>query len=278
MATLRDTAARRFVYGGLSTWWDPPAADREAMRDAVRRIGDLLAAEHGYRGAFGIDGVLTADGFLPTELNPRYSGGVSAIAQADPDLMTLLQMALMAGHDPGLTVEELESLTGLLDARRVGKPVAVGQGESLGEEFSYPVRYVDGRLERADVETGSTLIAADNPERVLRQDRPVRACSRRATGSARSTPRCSRTSTASTARRSATSRRPRTCGSARRRWPARRRPAAATSAPTPRAPSRLITTASGSALRRSTRSQRTSSGTSRECSSTRWPAARASSR
>ena len=163
MATLRDVGARRFVYGGLSTWWDPPAADREVMRDAVHRIGDLLAAEHGYRGAFGIDGVLTADGFLPTEINPRYSGGVTTISQADPDLMMLLQLALLAGHDPGLTVAELETFTDLLDARRIGKPVVVGQGESLGEELSYPVRYADGRVERADGDTGSTLIGADNP-------------------------------------------------------------------------------------------------------------------
>ncbi len=163
MATLRDTADRRFVYGGLSTWWDPPAADREAMRDAVRRLGAVLAAEHGYRGAFGIDGVLTADGFLPTEINPRYSGGVAAIGRADPDLMTVLQMALLAGHDPGLTSEELETFTGLLDARRVGKPVAVGPGESLGTDLAHPVRYVEGRVERADAETGSTLVCADNP-------------------------------------------------------------------------------------------------------------------
>lgn len=72
IAMLRDHAARTFVYGGLSTFWDPPVADRaEGMRSVAKRVGAHLAAAHGYRGAFGVDGVLTADGFRPTKLNPR---------------------------------------------------------------------------------------------------------------------------------------------------------------------------------------------------------------
>ena len=88
IAMLRDEAERRFVYGGLGTSWDPPAADREEMRDVVRRVGAHLQAAHGYRGAFGIDGVLTADG-LPAHRaqhpdvgradapSPRSTGGSS---------------------------------------------------------------------------------------------------------------------------------------------------------------------------------------------------------
>ena len=74
LAILRG-ADRRFVYGGQGTYWDPPGADREQMRDLVRRIGELLRERVGYRGGLGIDGVLTNEGFRPTELNPRFSGG-----------------------------------------------------------------------------------------------------------------------------------------------------------------------------------------------------------
>ena len=74
IAILRDAAGRQFVYGGLSTYWDPPPADREEMRDVARRVGEHLRAAYGYRGAFGIDGVLTADGFRPTELNTADVG------------------------------------------------------------------------------------------------------------------------------------------------------------------------------------------------------------
>jgi hypothetical protein len=42
IAILRNAADRRFVYGGLGTSWDPPAADRDEMRDAVRRVGAHL--------------------------------------------------------------------------------------------------------------------------------------------------------------------------------------------------------------------------------------------
>src|ERR671920_1844814 len=41
LAILRD-AGRRFVYGGQGTTWDPPDADRAAMRDLVRRTGECL--------------------------------------------------------------------------------------------------------------------------------------------------------------------------------------------------------------------------------------------
>ena len=163
IATLRDVTRRRFVFGGLSTWWDPPPADREVMRDAVRRIGGVLAAEHGYRGAFGIDGVLTAGGFLPTEVNPRFSGGFGTLAKVDPDFLHLLQLALQAGHDPGLTPDELETFTDVLDARRTGRPKAVGQGESLGGDVAYPVTFTGGRLERAAADTGTALVGADTP-------------------------------------------------------------------------------------------------------------------
>ena len=98
IAMLRNAAERRFVYGGLGTSWDPPAADREEMRDVVRRVGAHLQAAHGYRGAFGIDGVLTADGFRPTELNTRMSAGATTVAEVDRRFFTLLQANLVGGR------------------------------------------------------------------------------------------------------------------------------------------------------------------------------------
>ena len=64
-------------------------ADREAMRDAVRRVGAHLQRAHGYRGAFGIDGVLTADGFRPTELNTRMSAGADDGLRGGPAVLHL---------------------------------------------------------------------------------------------------------------------------------------------------------------------------------------------
>ena len=163
ISMLRNVERRTFVYGGLGTSWDPPEADREEMRDAVRRVGAHLQREHGYRGAFGIDGVLTADGFRPTELNTRMSAGATTVAEADRRFFTLLQANLVAGVDTGLTAADVESTVPLMDAARTGKAVAVVEGTKVGGNFSFPVDW-DGRaFARADAETGTTLVVADTP-------------------------------------------------------------------------------------------------------------------
>jgi hypothetical protein len=132
IAVLRDRAARTFSYAGLGTGWDPPPADREDMREIARRVGEHLRAEHGYRGAFGVDGVLTADGFRPTELNPRMSAGATLLAQADPDFFLLLQANLLVGIDVGVTVADVEGYLPEMDAeRRSNVERALGPGERL---------------------------------------------------------------------------------------------------------------------------------------------------
>lgn len=158
IAMLRVPDERRFVYGGLSTYWDPPEADRDEMRALARRVGDHLRAEHGYRGAFGIDGVLTADGFLPTELNTRLSAGATAVATVEPELFARVQAHLVSGLDTGLTVADLESVLPLMDQERHGRPVAIGHGVGVPGEEEYDVRLVDGRIERTDELTGTVLV------------------------------------------------------------------------------------------------------------------------
>ncbi|WP_134738790.1 hypothetical protein [Nocardioides sp. 503] len=164
IATLRDPARRRFVYGGIGTTWDPPAADREEMRGVVRRVGAHLASAHGYRGAFGVDGVLTADGFRPTELNTRMSAGATLVGEVDRRFFTLLQGNLVVGRDTGLTPDDLESLVPLMDATRTGRAVAMHEGPiKVGGGVARPLSW-DGRdFAPVEAETGDTLIAADTP-------------------------------------------------------------------------------------------------------------------
>ena len=163
IAMLRNAEDRTFVYGGIGTFWDPPAADRAEMRDVVRRVGAHLQAVHGYRGAFGVDGVLTAEGFRPTELNSRMSAGATVVAEADRRFFTLLQANLVAGIDPGLTVAGLESMVALMDAERSGKAVAVAEGTKVGGDWSFPVSWDGSAFARAAEETGNTLVVADTP-------------------------------------------------------------------------------------------------------------------
>jgi hypothetical protein len=82
MLTLRRKDENQLLYCGVASYWDPAEADREAMRDIARRIGATLREQVGYRGMFTLDGVLTADGFLPTELNPRPGAGLTPMMAA----------------------------------------------------------------------------------------------------------------------------------------------------------------------------------------------------
>ena len=118
IAVLRDRAARTFAYAGLGTGWDPAPDDREQLREIARRVGEHLRAAHGYRGAFGVDGVLTADGFRPTELNPRMSAGCTLLTGVDPDFFQLLQANLLVGVDAGVTVADVEGYLPDMDAER----------------------------------------------------------------------------------------------------------------------------------------------------------------
>jgi hypothetical protein len=163
IVVLRKVATHEFVYGGLSSFWDPPEADRAEMRAIARRVGTWLQAEHHYRGAFGIDGVLTADGFRPTEMNTRLPAGAVRLADLDRELFELLQIHLVAGLDTGVTVADLEALIPLMDAERSGRPVAIGQGVSLGTSDEYDLHWDGTTLTRAAENTGNTLVIADTP-------------------------------------------------------------------------------------------------------------------
>ncbi|HET8960211.1 hypothetical protein [Nocardioides sp.] len=163
IVVLRKVGEREFVYGGLSSYWDPPEADRAEMRSIARRVGSWLQAEHGYRGAFGIDGVLTADGFRPTELNTRLPAGAVRLADLDPELFELLQTHLVAGLDTGVNATDLEALVPLMDAGRSGRPVAIGQGVSLGTSDEYDLAWDGVAFTRAEGTTGNTLVLADTP-------------------------------------------------------------------------------------------------------------------
>ena len=122
MVTLRKADPPAFHYGGAATFWDPPPGDRAAMRAVARQVGEQLRDEVGFRGTYGIDGVLTAEGFRPTELNPRFGAGLGAIAKALPELpLLVLHWVAAAGRPLSATAAEIEqALVAAADARRAG--------------------------------------------------------------------------------------------------------------------------------------------------------------
>jgi hypothetical protein len=108
LLTLREPEGGRLWYGGTASTWDPPDADRREMRDAARRVGRHLADTAGFRGAFTMDGVMTADGFRPTELNPRFGGGLFNVVQGSGIPLVAVHRALIAGVEDDYRPADLE--------------------------------------------------------------------------------------------------------------------------------------------------------------------------
>ena len=109
LVTLRRGHELR--YAGCATFWDPPPAVRDEMRDAARRVGTLLRDEIDYRGAFTLDGVATADGFRPTELNPRFGAGLGVITRGLDGLpLHLVLDLIVSGTQLELSAAKLEEL------------------------------------------------------------------------------------------------------------------------------------------------------------------------
>ncbi len=138
---LRSASSATFVYAGLSTYFDPSPADREDMRAAARAVGVELARTAGLRGGFSVDGVLSAEGFRPTEVNPRFSGGLGTIAKAVPELpIELVQQAAVRGVDLGVTAADLEgALVAAADWRRFGSAYVASRERDATETVSVPV-------------------------------------------------------------------------------------------------------------------------------------------
>jgi hypothetical protein len=112
MVTLRR--GRDLVYAGCATYWDPPAGVRDEMREAARLVGEQLRSEVGFRGAFTLDGVVTVDGFRPTEVNPRFGAGFNVMARSLASVPLLLALDLVvAGHELDISAGDLEA--GILD-------------------------------------------------------------------------------------------------------------------------------------------------------------------
>ena len=111
MVMLRRADEPELFYAGVASYWDPPAEDREEMRSIARRVGTALRAEVDYRGGFTIDGIMTARGFRPTELNPRPGAALGLLSRSVPDLpLPLLIPAISGGIELEYRPSDFEDL------------------------------------------------------------------------------------------------------------------------------------------------------------------------
>jgi hypothetical protein len=159
LVTLRRQAESSFFFGGMGTSWDPSPDDTASMRGLARDLGHFLQRKHGYRGAFGVDGVLTADGFRVTELNPRFSGGLGRLATIAPEAqLELVHVNALIGRSVSRRAEEIEARAlDLLEANRIADLVGMS-AKPAATTTEVAVRLQDGRLQFADGgETGQSL-------------------------------------------------------------------------------------------------------------------------
>ena len=151
MITLRPPVGNRLRYGGAATFWDPPDDDRRAMREVARLVGRHLAELVRFRGGFTVDGVLTVEGFRPTELNTRLGAGTRGVFAGLGDLpMGMIQRALVEGEPLDYRPRELEDLiVESADRSRGGGALAVVP-ESVEETVTEYVQYSDSAYRATD--------------------------------------------------------------------------------------------------------------------------------
>ncbi len=158
---LRRADRSGFEYAGAGTTWDPPPAGRRELRDLARRLGRLLHARLGFRGAFVLDGVMTGEGFRPTELNPRL--GASLAAMDVPIPLDLLHNALAEGIGADWRPRALEAaLLARLDRQR-GAVVRATPREAGEARAALRVEGLAVRRARTDAETHATAIYGPAP-------------------------------------------------------------------------------------------------------------------
>jgi hypothetical protein len=109
LVTLRPPGGNRFHYSGAATYWDPAPIDRETMGDVVRNVGEMLRHDVGFRGAFTVDGIMSAEGWVPTEMNPRFGAGLGYAFAAAPHVPVDLLHHLVIEGAPTVRAADLEA-------------------------------------------------------------------------------------------------------------------------------------------------------------------------
>jgi len=179
MVVFRVPGSDRFRYASVATSWDPPDDVREEMRAAARRVGTHLRDRAGFRGVFTMDGVATADGWLPTELNPRFGAGMMPAARAADLPLLGLSRLLVAGETAGLDAAEIEEIavTAADENRHIGGMTVLDRPVTATETLRahwdgtavHPVGEGDGNavLERGPSASGGAVRFVLDPEAVV---------------------------------------------------------------------------------------------------------------
>ena len=166
MLVLRPREGDRLLYAGCSNWFDPRAEDRDEMRSMARSVGRALRETVDYLGPFTVDGVLSSDGFVPTELNPREGAGLGTLLEGLVDFpFQPLCWAVAEGERLAFRPALLErAILDSADRHRMGGGHVV-TNTALDECIAFDLVRdgADYREPRDDESPAARLVAGPNP-------------------------------------------------------------------------------------------------------------------
>jgi hypothetical protein len=129
---LRRTDQAGFGYAGVATTWEADDDITREMRSIATKVGTILAERDGYIGPFGVDGILTAEGFRPTELNPRMSVGAGVqLRDAEVPLGLVMRAEIEGLVDVDHRWLEDMALANRKPYLHFGKPLREGSNDSV---------------------------------------------------------------------------------------------------------------------------------------------------
>ena len=148
MLVFRAPGSPSFRYAGITSWWEPAPADRREMQSAAVAVAAVLRDRIAYRGALGIDGVMTSDGFRPTELNPRSSVGLTIQGQGSetPLPIASINHLLVAGRHADYRAADLHRLIMENGASYPQMRASTLIDDPQDETVTVPIRVIDGEV------------------------------------------------------------------------------------------------------------------------------------
>lgn len=106
---VKWTGARGFHYAGSVGPWRLASA----VHDQFVRLGDVLAAEFGLAGLFGVDAIFEGSTIWPIEVNPRFPASVEVLERAlEFSAVGLHVAACQQGQLPAAAPQPTERWTG----------------------------------------------------------------------------------------------------------------------------------------------------------------------
>lgn len=144
-----------FRYVGSIGPLDLDAGERQQLV----QIGNCIAERFGVRGLFGVDLIRTPDGFVPIEVNPRYTASVEILERASGRSFVAMHASMAGGN-------VIRASSGRPDEIAALTVPAIGSGiHGKAILFAREATHIDARFSRLlDNQNASEPQVADLPQ------------------------------------------------------------------------------------------------------------------